>query len=94
MFERKTKAEHTKGQTLHQAHDWHMKKAVVCTRLSDKRFSERNFEVFFSVEKGNQIHSLHSIHHFKNRKLKNQHTDAGFLSACLFHKWSIPLYPY
>lgn len=76
VFERETKAQYTKGQTLHQAHDQHMKKAVVCTRLSDKRFSERNFEVCLSVEKGN--HSLHT----SVKKIENSRSNALMLRLC------------
>lgn len=42
-------------------HDWHMTKAVIYTRFSNKRFYEGNFEVCLSVEKYDQNHSLRTL---------------------------------
>lgn len=60
--------------------DWHVTKAVVCSRFSNKRFCDRNFEVCLFVEKDNQINSLHA-------SLKRYKT----LSFCLFSKCVIPI---
>lgn len=65
VFERKTKAEHTEGQTPHQTLDWHMTKAVACTSFSNKRFYEGNFDICLSVEKYDQNHSLHTLLNIK-----------------------------
>lgn len=54
MFERKTKAEHTEGQTPHQA-----RRRQSLALLGNKIFYEKDFEVCLSVEKYDQNHSLH-----------------------------------
>lgn len=63
-------------------HDWHVTKAVVCSRFSNKRFYDRNFEVCLFVEEDNQINSLHaSLKRYKTLRL----------SVCLFSMCVIPI---
>lgn len=63
VFERKTKAERTEGQTPpHQA-----RRRQSLALLGNKIFYERDFEVCLSVEKYDQNHSLHRLFNIRLR---------------------------